>query len=285
MRMTGAQYHAASAKSFQSAGRELIMPIGDGITEFECGAQFTGVSIWGTTLAVAAYNQPAVCLLECTVEADRLILSEQKIAGVMYRKRFRSISSISWRMFRDVLQPMGANRMQTVVMRSDRELGLIRGTERAIHWIEEKADGRWHFKEREALPESGYELVHSAVLFDDGRLWTIEARNGLEEAALCEYESGIFIRATPMLLWMYGIAVRKKDDAMFTVTDYRFRDSAYGIYIDGVLTVPDVIGNGIALLDGGKKGAVVVRYGESHPSPLYGKPGAIIYVPPHLLTP
>ncbi len=285
MSMTSKQYWGFAERSFRDASTDLVLPIDHGIVGMPVGAQFTGVSAVGPILALAAYNQPAVCLATWTISGGLLTLREEKVSGVIYTRRVRGeLVPKRRRMFRDFPYPADANRMSAAVMRSDRELGLIRGTERAIHWIEKGDDGLWHFKKRDVLPASGYELIHSAVLLDTDHLWTIEGRRGFAEAALCKYHRNMCTETTSMEPHMFGIAVRKSDNAVLTVTDHPFRGDR-GIYVNGVLKVPGVIGHGVALLDDGAAGAIVVYYGESNPAPFYGTPGAIIYVPPDLLAP
>ena len=111
---------------------------------------------------------------------------------------------------------------------------------------------------------------------------TVEARANFTEFALCRYSTGAFLGSTALLPWHFGIAVHPADGALITVTDYRAAE--HGLFIDGMMKVPGVVGNGVALLDGGRSGAIVTRYGESHPSAFNGIPGALLYIPPQLLA-
>jgi len=70
-------------------------------------------------------------------------------------------------------------------------------------------------------------------------------------------------------------------DKLVTVADYRAH--LPGLFVGNRMVVSNVRGNGVVLLDGGKSGALVTRYGQGHPGPFNGVPGALIYIPASML--
>lgn len=260
------------------AGQEIsfAFPAKGGITEVPLGFQPLGISAMGPFIAIAAYFEPAVLLAEVTLGQGGVphFNSIRWIRGtIAHGKRVR--------MFPNLIKPGDANRMQTVLMYSPTRMGLIRNGDRQIFPITLRADEKWEHESVSSFSFShgGLDMVHSAVLTDQG-LVTIESDEAADHWAVCDYRGKtVGKRAVPP--FRYGIAVRHRDGAIVTVSDYRAKE--HGLYFDDKRQVPDLVGNGVVLLDGGKRGALVTRYGQAYPGPFNGIPGALVYVPPDLL--
>lgn len=252
----------------------FTFPSEKGIVSVPLGFQPMGISIRGNTLAIADYFDPSVVLAEVSMTED----------GVPQFSDIRSIrSTLSGgkrvRMFPDIFEPSGANRMQAVIMYSPTRLGLTRNGDRQIFDIILRADGEWeHEPTPSHLRSGGVDAITSAVLTDDG-LVAIEIANG----SICTVRDyrGFELKETPTVPHRYGIAVRKSDGAFITVADYRAEKR--GLFIGEECRIPELYGNGIALLRDGELGAFVTRYGHAYPGSLGRTPGALIYVPPDYL--
>lgn len=84
--------------------------------------------------------------------------------------------------------------------------------------------------------------------------------------------------------FVYGVAIRPGEDGLWLITDYRCTGWGHGVWrlnpgVQGSerLMVRGLWGTGIGFLS--DKSMVVARYGESHPDPLGGLPGALVFVP------
>ena len=186
------------------------------------------------------------------------------------------------RMFPDIYEPGGANRMQAVVMYSSRRLGLVRNGDRQIFDIVLRDDGEWEHVPVPPQRSGGIDAITSVTLVPgaSGGFVMLEVD---EEKGMCTLRDyrGAELKESEIAPDRYGIAVRERDGAFITITDSRA--DKYGLYVDDKVQVPDLVGNGVALLDDGKDGALVTRYGQAFPGPFNGVPGALIYVPPQYL--
>lgn len=183
-------------------------------------------------------------------------------------------------MFPDVPQAGDVNRLQTVAMYTPGEMSLTRNGERQLFSIVlSGADGEWaNLFSSPSLPH-GLDMVHSAILGEGGFL-TVESDEAAKRWVICDYRGGeVKMREVPP--YRYGIAVRD-DGAFITVSDFRAEE--HGLYVGDRRRAPGLTGNGIALIDGGKGGALVTRYGQGHPGPFNGVPGALFFVPPKFLN-
>ena len=271
------QFPAAAAVSHAGATARFSIGSTEAKKGWQVGFQPLGINILGSTIAIAAYFEPAVMLAEVSVGKNRLSLRNIRwIGGTVDAAGGRV------RMFPDTVNWGGANRMETALVYSRDELGLIRnGPERKIFCIKYR-DGAWHH-DREVGFGTGAGMVHAATLTSDGALLVVESDLALKDWVVRKYyaDGKSFVR-NKVDPFRYGIAERRSDGAVFTVTDYRAKKK--GIYRDNKLVVPGIAGNGIALLDDGKKGALVTCYGGGAPTPFKGVPGSIRYIPPRALA-
>lgn len=269
-------YGIAAAKSYAGQQTEFSIRVGKDPVEIPLGFQPLGINVLGSLIAVAAYFEPAVMLAEVTV-----------LEGVL---RFHNVRWIRGtvhdgspvRMFPDVFQPGGANRMQTALICSPERLGLIRNGERRMFFIERGADSKWHHNGTVFFPDSGYAFVHSAII-EDGHLYTTESDGPLENWVTCSYR---FNGSEIQRYFYYAIThyrylgARGANGQFYSIGDVRAK--CKGIFAGGQ-PISDVPGNGIALLKNGEVGALVTRYGQAYPGPFNGIPGTLVYVPPRLL--
>jgi hypothetical protein len=272
------QYAKAAALSYKGQEQSFSLPIGRiAIASQELGFQPSGIQSFGSLIAIADYFGPAVLLAEASVDGGTLNLRKIRwIRGTIAGKE-------SVRMFPDINPSSGVNRIQTAVIYSGSELGLIRNGERKIFRVVYR-DGKWCHKGETCFPKDDKNyMMHSAALCDDGRLLTIESGGDLKDWRLYEYKDGHRLLGSDRLAsYRYGIAIRKRDRAIFTIGDFRAKQK--GIFINNALRVPDIAGNGIVLLNDGMDGALVVRYGGGHPGPFNGIPGALLHVPSSLIS-
>jgi len=269
------KYAALQRQSYAGQETSFTFPEQEGITHTLLGFQPLGISIFGSTVAIADYFGPSVMLAEVSLTGGVPHFSDIRwVRGTIAEGK-------CVRMFPNLYQPGGVNRMQVVLMYSPIRLGLIRNAERKIFPITLRADGGWWNEPVSPLPAGGLDMVHSAVLVNQG-LVTVESDEKAERWAVYDYRYGSAKRkGREIAPFHYGIAVR--DDGEFiTVSDYRAKE--HGLYIDDKRRVPGLTGNGVALIDGGKGGALVTRYGHGHPGPFNGVPGALFFVPPQLLN-
>lgn len=273
---TANAYSLASSKSYAGQKDRFTIEISqERPVEIPLGFQPLGISSSGSLVAIAAYFEPAILLAEATVSQGVLNLDQIRwIRGTMWK-------GSSVRMFPDIFQPGGANRLQNVLIYSPKLLGLTRGPERSIFVIELLDDWKWHHTGKTLLPESGYPLLHSTVMEGD-HLFTTESDGSLENWAFCTYQADSpqdlrFISCEKITPWRY-LGAHRHDGVLCSIGDVR-AESNEGIFM-GERLVLAVAGTGVALLNGGESGALVTRHGQSWPGPFNGVPGALIYVPP-----
>ncbi len=276
---TAAAYNLAAARSYEGQKDVFSVRIGTKPIEISLGFQPLGVSIMGSFIAVAAYFEPAVMLARIEVSCDDLRLSQITwIRSVMHEGK-------PVRMFPDLFAG-GANRMQNAVFRTPDQLWLSRNGDRRIFIVRRQDDGTWHHSSALLLPGSDeHPLLHSVLLGEDPRhVTTTESDGPLENWALCSYrldDPKLECLSESVTPWRY-LGARHANGTLYSVADVRAGDKR-GIFADK-RRILDVPGNGIALLDGGKSGALVTRYGQAYPGPFNGIPGSLIYVPPDCLV-
>jgi len=277
---TAAAYKLAAARSYEGQETDFSSHFGTLPVEIPLGFQPLGISIMGSFIAVAAYFEPAVMLARIEVSCDDLHFSQITwIRGVKYQGE-------AVRMFPDLFAG-GANRMQNAVFRTPDQLWLTRNGDRRIFIVRRHDDDAWHHSSALLLPGSDeHPLLHSVLLGEDPRhVTTTESDGRLEHWTLCSYSlSGPkpgLMSHEPITPWRY-LGARHTNGTLYSVADVRAGDKR-GIFANK-RRVLDVPGNGIALLDGGKSGALVTRYGQAYPGPFNGIPGSLIYVPPRWLV-
>ena len=269
--MDANSYAVAQQKSYAGQQTTFTFPLNEGIIEVPLGFQPLGISILGSTVAVADYFGPSVMLAEVSLRQ-----------GVPHFSDIRWIRSTiadgkRVRMFPDLYQPGGANRMQAVVMYSLKRLGLVRNNDRQIFDIVLRTDGEWEHVPVPPRRLGGIDAITSVTLVPGGFVMLEVDEKGT--CTLRDYR-GVDLKEREIAPNRYGIAV-KKDGTIVTIADFRAKE--HGLFFGDKLQVPGLVGNGAALLDDGKSGALVTRYGHGHPGPFNGVPGALIYVPPKYL--
>lgn len=266
-------YVVAQNRSYQGQESTFTFPDKEGISVVPLGFQPVGISILGSTIAVADYFGPSIMLAEVSLQH-----------GVPYLGDIRWIRSTiaggkRVRMFPDLYQPGGANRMQSVLMFSQTLLGLTRNEDNKVFPIRLRSDGEWEHEDVFSYPRVvGIDAITSAVLTNDG-LVTIEVNLKKDAHTIRDYR-GSGLRETATVPYRYGIAVRS-DGTVVTVADYRAEE--HGLFFGDEVKVRGLVGNGVVLLNDGEGGALVTRYGQGHPGPFNGVPGALIFVPPEFL--
>jgi len=267
-------YAAAQQKSYAGQQTTFAFPADDGIIEVPLGFQPLGISILGSTVAIADYFGPSVLLAEVSLLGRALQFSNIRWirSTIADGKRMR--------MFPDLYQPGGANRMQAVVMYSPKRLGLVRNGDRQIFDIVFRDDGEWEHVPVPPERSGGIDAITSVVLVPgaSGGFVMLEV-NETGTCALRDYR-GAELKEKEIAPNRYGIAV-KKDGTVATIADFRAKE--HGLFFDDKMQVPGLVGNGVVFLDDGNSGALVTRYGQAYPGPFNGAPGALIYVPPRLL--
>ncbi len=273
------EYAVAMARSYSGQKDEVVIPadkLGE-ITEIPLGFQPFGIASQGSRVAIAAYFEPAICLVQ-VLEDSGLKLEVSWIRGVQYRGK-------SIRLFPNIAKPVGANRAETVNF--DRELLLVsrNGGRDFFTLVPSSQSPGWRLDGKITLPGSG--MVHSALSYPTNNYLTvIESTMSLQSWVWDMYklEEDTFrvaAKPSPIPEFMYGIGQRPGDDTLWFVTDFRCSSVKPGIYRGEKLVVPEVLGNGICFLPTGA--ALVSRYGQGHPFAFNGLPGALIYVPANLL--
>lgn len=279
------EYVKAMAKSYSNQEEGVTIPVEqlEGIVHLSLGFQPSGIvsQSWGDVdridrIAIAAYFEPAVCLVRVRRDEKGLHFAVNWIRGVNH-----GIQSV--RLFPDFLRG-DANRAQTVNFGPDGTLWVSRNADRTFFILSPPTDpkGRWTLTGKVTLPGEG--MVHSALL-DEGILTTIESILDLEEWEIAEYEYKIeenkFYSLSKNRVDQYLYGVAKWQGENWFVTDYRYKKpQRNGIYKQFSLVVPDIYGDGICFLSDGS--ALVTRYGQASPGCFNGEPGALIYVPAHM---
>lgn len=267
------EYLKAMAKSYSNQVGRLTVPANQlkGIVEIPLGFQPLGIASQGNRIAIAAYFEPAVCLVDVSRDEEGLHFDVNWIRGANH-----GIQSV--RLFPDIWQPGGANRAQTVNFGPDDTLWVTRNGDREFFILSppKEPKGRWTLSGAKTLPGEG--MVHSALL-SGGKLLTIESTSDLEAWFRREYKSDKFevIDENPSAPYLYGLA--EENSLVYAITDARC-DLKHGIYKGSYLLAPEIWGNGICFI---VEGALVTKYGQSATGPFNGEPGGLIFVPRRML--
>ena len=223
-----------------------------------------------TLIAVAAYFEPAICMIIATENEAGLCLKVNWIRGAA------NFEGKSIRIFPDIYGPGDANRMQTVNFGPDGALLVTRNADREFFVLSPPDDplGKWILSDRFRLQGQG--MLHSALL-EGEVLNTIESAPDLKTWFGRKYVGMVMTEEVEIEPWEYGIA-RNKNNQLLTITDYRACETRkLGILADDKMLLPSVHGNGIALLHDGS--AIVTRYGHSVTGNPFLVPGELIFVP------
>jgi hypothetical protein len=258
----------------------------DRIIEIPIGFQPVGIAAQniegGDQVVIAAYFEPAICVADVRRDETGLHFAVNWIRSVDHGVQIV-------RLFPDVFRG-DANRLQSVNFGPDGTLWLNRNGDRDFYVLAPPVNpgDRWTLAQRYFLPRTD-RVVHSTLRIG-GLLFTVESPTSFEGWALYRYETsfttGVFVEANRwvhygLFDWKYGIAQSPGKTDLWTVTDFRIQhykpEISPGIYRGMDLVVPGVFGNGICFLSDGS--ALVTRYGQGHPSPFNGVPGALIYIP------
>ncbi len=237
-------------------------------------------------VVVGDYFFPAILLLSLKEKTPQLLCFAKEWI------RTANFDGHSVRLFPDIAQPSGANRLQSVNWCGER-LVISRNAERSLFVLVPTLLGKdnWAIAERTSLPEvQGYDLgmLHS-VLFGNDSLMTIESTIDLSKWYLVNYELGggeICVSGEPKSLppWMYGVGKKPGDeDGLWFVTAATSNQKkASGIYrwkgsgaFPNKPVVSDICGNGICFLEDGS--ALVSKYGYN-----VSESGSVTYIPSSL---
>lgn len=215
-----AAYLEASKQSYANQEGGVTIPAGrlNEIVEIPQGFQPLGICSRpmenGDQIAIAAYNQPAICLAQVRRDDQGLHFKISWIRGVKH-----GIQRV--RLFPDVLQPAGANRAQTVNFLRG-WVAVSRNSERDFFLLAPVVGG-WELVDKISFPMRGeYRMIHSALFLEDYFL-TVESPGSLKSWMLCKYkaknDSSMEImeeRKERSKEWRYGMAYRSQDDALYT---------------------------------------------------------------------
>jgi len=282
-----AMHRKEMARSYRNQEGGITIPSEelDGIVKISLGFQPLGIasnfSGGVDKIAMAAYFEPAICTAIVTRNEGGLHFKVDWIRGVQH-----GIQSV--RLFPDILQSSGTNRLQTVNFGPDGTLWVTRYGEPDFFVLTPpEAEGRWTLTDKLTLPTP--EVVHSALL-SQSTLFTVESSGGPGQWTLKTYrlEGGQFTKVfDPISISdsLFGVGRRRTDDASWLVTDFQYSNT-HGIYrvteSEAELIVGEVDGMGITFLSDGS--ALVTRYGQSYPGAFNGIPGTLIYVPATLFN-
>lgn len=276
------QYLTAQTKSYAGQKDTFSFPLDKGIVEQPLGFQPLGIAARGDLVAIAAYFEPAVLLAKISFRRARLDMRLEWIRGTIDGTR-------RVRMFPDTFEPGGANRMQSVVIFSENRLGLLRNGDSRLFVIERNGD-EWHHDDVIDLPVAGDGMIHSIMLEPNDELITVESHGNMEHWVMLRRTiRGAIRHIGDMPKFWYGVARLNKN--FLVVPDFRaeYQEEPFPGRGHKIVKVKEslrsVHGNGIALLNQGnkRKGALVTRYGQGHPGAFNGVPGALLYMPHHLI--
>lgn len=261
------EYLKAQQLSYAQLENSAVMSVGG---EYPLGFQPLGIASQGSTIAIADYFAPAICLADVIFifDKERINFTTSWIRSVKYRDR-------SVRLFPSLLRRNEANRAQTVVLDGG-NIWVSRNGDRTFFKICREDEGWKLTDSRKKLP--GEDLVHSATLATfspSDLLLTVESTNDLKKWFTRRYDwrRNKLLHSEDSPPFVYGIACRNSD--LWTITDYR-SNVKLGIYCNGRLAIPDICGNGLCFLSNGS--LLVTRYGQSSSEAFSGKPGALIHV-------
>lgn len=293
-RKTEQDYWTAAAQSFKWQVKTRTVPVsGTTFTEIPLGFQPFGISAFEDRVLITDYFAPAVCMNRVTVDGGNLTFEVAWIHGAL-----NGITRCRGG-FPDMAYPAGANRCVTAFFAPDGKSVCVGRIDREFFLLTPEENAQWRITGRVVLPESSdYPFVHSASLgAEEGFIYTVESNAATDSWRTASYDWGgennwathspkfKAVGRQSILRFQYGIA-HLRDEKVLIASSHSTRGenaTAPGIYVGGKLTVPGIIGSGICILPNG--GALVAQYGQEEEGAHKGKPGALTYVPPALLTP
>ncbi|MBI2989698.1 MAG: hypothetical protein HYY51_00725 [Candidatus Magasanikbacteria bacterium] len=295
-----AEYAAAMARSYLVTEGPII--IGRGALKstviLERGWQPHGITIRRTlageadVLLMASYFHPSILrLLISRSENGDLLLDPEWIRGAYFGgKRLRVFPGKP--SFSDMPRAQTAVHVEGGFLAS-------RNGERLFWRFHKNAEGSWALdtvvEKAFRLPGNRRTAVYSA-LATPGYFYTVEANRALTERfwllRCYEHLEGSRFRCVAehrIPEFVYGVAMRPGDSTgLWLITDYRCSGWTHGVWrvelgVPGSerLMADGYWGTGIGFLS--DKTLVLARYGESHPDPLGGIPGALVFVPANMV--
>lgn len=273
----------AEARKTSYANQNKSLTVGEGLNKIvtiPLGFQPFGIAALGNNqIAITAYFEPAVCLAKVrSYDVVGMHFTVDWIRGVKHGGK-------SVRLFPNLLKKGEGNRAQTVNFESTGSLWISRNGDNQLFNIAKEGVG-WELTKRTInIPTD--DIVWSAHL-DRNTLLTIECALDAKSWWLREYSLNermitrtltlirIFTKEIPPFI----AGVTHHDGSLWHITDFR-STAPHGIYRDDKLVIPNIYGNGLCFLKNGS--ILATRYGQASPGPFNGEPGALIYVPAHLL--
>jgi len=275
------QYFKNMAASFANQQKNITIPTEKLGEPIFLGFQPLGIASTPKNgydlIAIADYYAPAICLAKVRMTADGLEFFDfEWIRGVNH-----GIQSV--RLFPDVVNGGDINRAQTVNFGHDGTLWVSRSAdpERSFFVLSppENSGDKWSLTDKIQLPKNNnMAMIHSAnILIGLDTLHTIESSADLNEWRFSIYtltpDKLIFGSSDEIKPFTYGIAATGK--GLMMITDFR-SEKKHGIYRYSELAVPDVFGNGVAVLSDGS--VLITVYGQACPGPFNGQPGMLLYI-------
>lgn len=273
------QYLAAMALSYANQEHAYVVPAKrtNAIVEIPLGFQPLGascafISNKQAVVAISAYFEPAVCLVTIEFSPQGLNFDVSWVRGAEWQGQ-------SVRLFpADMEKPGDVFRASAICFGPEGNLWVApNGTrEFVVLAAPQGQQKKWQVVNRVAVPGEG--MIHSAAL-DGELLHTVESGMDLSGWTARQYDIadwkmvGILRELRP---YTYGVECTVDD--RWYVTDFGSKADP-GLYSGDELVVPGVHGTGLCFLPDG--GALVARYGQTHPGPFNGIPGALVYVPPN----
>lgn len=232
-------------------------------------------------VAIADYFFPAVHIWTVTRDKGDVILEEKEMISVV------QFMDKTVRLFPDIAQPGGANRVQCVLFAPDGNIWVSRSTGKSFFVLGPPQGSRWMLNGQIHLPvEHADAMVISAFLSKQGNLFTLEERISPEERgkntiALVQYHGSMERVLEPERIlpkFLYGIGERPDQEGVLwfvTEVDFPGEQGMYRLNLaEGKLelVVSTIQGNGLVFLADGS--ALVTRFGYNA-----RKPGALTYIP------
>lgn len=288
-------YWTAAAQSFKWQVKTRVVPVSSNtVTEIPLGFQPFGISALGDRVLLTDYFAPAVCMNRVTVDSGVLKFEVAWIHGAL-----NGITRCRGG-FPDMAYPSGANRCVTAFFAPDGKSVCVGRIDREFFLLTPQENAQWRITGKITLPEDkDFPFVHSATVHGRGSyLETVESDAACGEWRCAQYAAGnatgewgecsttlckLCSEKSPR--FQYGIAVLGVSSVL-VASSHSIRGenaTAAGIYVRGRLVVPGIIGSGICILPNG--GTLVAQYGQEEEGSHKGKPGALTYVPPALLSP
>lgn len=287
-------YWTAAAQSFKWQVKTRMVPVSeDKVTEIPLGFQPLGISAFGDRVLITDYFAPAVCLNKITVNGAYLDFEVAWIHGAL-----NGITRCRGG-FPDMAYPTGANRCVTAFFAPDGKSVCVGRIDREFFVLTPENNAQWRISARISLPENpDCPFVHSAALSPEENLlstvesdakmdyWRVGCYDWRRDVGWVEDPPELrVLKLEAIPRFQYGIA-HLRGGQVLVASSHSVRDEDAmepGIYVGGKLTVPGIIGSGICILTNG--GALVAQYGQEEEGAHKGKPGALTYVPPALLSP